>query len=142
MPFDHHSTGSDCGAIGRKFDLNYAGWSTLHGTPGGAVLDSLDGWMRRDLVTPHLPAGPQALHPRRGSGKTRTLGTNLSLERDVAVLACGHALALGARDLERFDQGGTGLARLDHGINVAAFGGDVGVGETALVVLDQLSLAL
>jgi hypothetical protein len=48
--------------------------------------------MRRDLVPPHLLAGPQAAHPRRGSGKKGNLVTNLIL------LAPGLQTTIGAGD--------------------------------------------
>src|SRR5512145_3385840 len=60
------------------------------------------------------------------------------LHWNVAVLLGRPQLALAAHGLERVDQSRTGLARLDDGVDVAAAGGDVGVGEEPLVLLDLL----
>jgi acetoin utilization deacetylase AcuC-like enzyme len=56
-------------------------------SPCGVLRYRSDGWMRRDQVPPHLPAGPQAPHPRCGSGQKGNLVTNLALAGvGVAVL--------------------------------------------------------
>src|SRR5687767_12789446 len=59
-------------------------------------------------------------------------------ERDVAVLLGGQRLALVREHAERADQAGTGLLRLDHVVQVAEPGGDIGVRELLVVLVDQL----
>ena len=56
----------------------------------------------------------------------------------VAVFLGRHVLALVDEALERGDDLGPSLARLDDVIDVAEFGGDVRVGEFLVVRFDQL----
>src|SRR5579871_5536694 len=80
-----------------------------------------------------------AISPRLA---TRTFSNTAGLEGDVPVLAPGLGLALGLRGPERLDQDGPGAARLDHVVDVAAFGGDVRVREPLAIVVDELLAAL
>ena len=54
------------------------------------------------------------------------------------MFALRQLLALGGEQSEGPDQGGTGVGGVDHGVDVAALGGDVGVGVTLGVLLDEL----
>lgn len=51
------------------------------------------------------------------------------LEGEVAVLFGGEAIGLGAEHFEGVDDLGAGVAGVDDVVDVAAGGGDVGVGE-------------
>ena len=51
-------------------------------------------------------------------------------------------LALGAQQAQRADDLDAGLVRADDRVDVAALGGDVGVGERGLVLVDQLGARL
>src|SRR3990170_4669541 len=60
---------------------------------------------------------------------TRTESMAGILERDVPVLLGRERHSLGPQHVESLDQSLAGLAGLDHLVDEAALGGDVGVGE-------------
>src|SRR5262249_3366669 len=59
-------------------------------------------------------------------------------ERNVAMLLGRIGVALVLEHVERGDQLLARVARLDHLVDVAAAGGDVGIGKRLLIVRDQL----
>src|SRR5712692_3885121 len=64
-----------------------------------------------------------------------------ALQRHVAVLARRQRLPLRLEHLERRDEPGPGLLRLDHVVDVASLRSDERVGEFGLVLADELRLA-
>src|SRR5690606_2989350 len=58
-------------------------------------------------------------------------------ERDVAVFAGWGGVAFGAEQAQGFGDLGAGGGWFDDGVDVAAFGGDVGVGQGVLVLGDE-----
>src|ERR1700686_4968096 len=58
------------------------------------------------------------------------------LERDVAVLLRRIFVAFAFEHFEGVDDFLASVARADHGVYIAAFGGDVGVGEAIAELLD------
>src|SRR4051812_34334992 len=63
-------------------------------------------------------------------------------ERDVAVFLGWVLVALGLEHLERIDELFAGLARLDDGVDVAALGGDIRIGELVLELFDEFRARL
>ena len=63
-------------------------------------------------------------------------------ERDVSVLLRGEGLSLGAEHLESSDQFVTGLTGLDHLVDEAELGCDIGIVEPLLVVGDEIRARL
>src|SRR3954447_2990685 len=59
------------------------------------------------------------------------------LQRDVAMLLSRVGVALGREGVEAGDEPRTCLRRPDHVVNVPASGGDVGIGESRLVLGDE-----
>src|SRR5512146_781997 len=57
-----------------------------------------------------------------------------SSQRDVAVLLGGQGFAFGAQGVQGFGAGQAGFGGADDGVDIAALGGDVGVGEGVLVL--------
>src|SRR2546422_6058399 len=58
-----------------------------------------------------------------------TLFRSCRSQRDIAVLVFRVGVALGFQGAERGDELGAGLRGLDDGVNVAALGSNVGIGE-------------
>src|SRR5689334_23804544 len=74
-----------------------------------------------------------AISPRLA---TRILVNIAPLEGDVAVFLRRIAIALRAERVERVDQTGSRVARIDDVVEVAATGRDVRMGEHAAILLD------
>src|SRR5262249_424240 len=104
--------------------------------PRGLLPAAIVSWRSPLLDSLRMPVLPTY---GRGGGEVEA-GANL--KRDVAVLALGLVDALGLEHPQGADQLRPGLARLDHVVDVAAFGRRIGICEMGLVVVDQLLAAL
>src|ERR1700722_5905891 len=82
-----------------------------------------------------LGAGLPAEAFRLTPGSVFLHGTS-PLQGDVAVFFGRQGLAFGAQADEGAGDGGAGFCGADDGVDVAALGGGVGVGEGVLVLLD------
>src|SRR5262245_7577350 len=67
---------------------------------------------------------------------------NTFLERNVAVLFRGIFIAFGFEHLQRLNELLTGFVRLDYGVDKAALGGDIGIGESVPELVDLLTAHL
>src|SRR5690349_22332885 len=90
------------------------------------------------------PRTSVSLHRKRRRERNRLFGFRLRLrlrlrasERDVAVLARRVLLALAGQDAQGADDGGAGVARAQHLVDVAERRRLVRVGEALLVVGDE-----
>src|SRR5207302_10352482 len=69
-----------------------------------------------------------------GGGACSSVTSTSVLQRDVAMLLRRIPVSLGGEGRERVDQPGPRVARIDDGVQVAARGGEVGVGELLAVL--------
>src|SRR6266436_7195493 len=67
---------------------------------------------------------------------TRVENAQSFSQRDVSVLFFGVGVALGFQGAEGGDDSGAGGGGLDYGVDVAALGGDEGVGEAVAELVD------
>src|SRR5687767_4035373 len=102
-------------------------------------------WKRGTTIRPTMARRSQRTGLLRGhcAGRRplRLLLASIVRERsqgDVAVLLRRVAVGLVLEHLQGADDLAAGLARVDHVVEEAARGGDVGVGELRAVLLDEL----